>query len=101
LLLYFTLHQRWIGNAPFADIAVIWARNSETSQINAFIVRKGNPGFRCVQGPGEGTQGCGWDELRVAQCGAAAPAQHGVAATLLSASRPCARHVAALHPSLL
>ncbi|KAI3435869.1 hypothetical protein D9Q98_001927 [Chlorella vulgaris] len=52
--------KRWIGNAPFADIAVIWARNSETSQINAFVVRKGNPGFsatkmqnkialRCVQ----------------------------------------------------
>ncbi|EFN54177.1 hypothetical protein CHLNCDRAFT_24792 [Chlorella variabilis] len=52
--------KRWIGNATWADIAVIWARNSETSQVNAFIVRKGNPGYsatkmenkialRCVQ----------------------------------------------------
>ena len=37
--------KRWIGNATFADVAVIWARNSETSQVNAFIVRKGNPGY--------------------------------------------------------
>lgn len=38
--------QRWIGNATWADVAIIWARNSETNQVNAFIVRKGNPGYR-------------------------------------------------------
>lgn len=52
--------KRWIGNATWADVAIIWARNSETNQVNAFIVRKGNPGYsakkmvnkialRCVQ----------------------------------------------------
>ncbi|KAI7841971.1 hypothetical protein COHA_004498 [Chlorella ohadii] len=52
--------KRWIGNAPWCDIAIIWARNSESGQVNAFIVRKGNPGYsakkmenkialRCVQ----------------------------------------------------
>ncbi|PSC71354.1 Acyl-coenzyme A oxidase peroxisomal [Micractinium conductrix] len=53
--------KRWIGNAPWCDVAVIWARNQESSAVNAFIVRcKENPGYsakkmenkialRCVQ----------------------------------------------------
>ena len=41
--------KRWIGNATFADIVVVWARNSETKEINAFIVRKGTPGFRTTK----------------------------------------------------
>ena len=27
--------KRWIGNATFADIAVIWARNAQTGQVTA------------------------------------------------------------------
>ncbi|BDA45206.1 Glutaryl-CoA dehydrogenase, mitochondrial [Coccomyxa sp. Obi] len=38
--------KRWIGNATFADVIVIWARSSETQQVNAFIVRKGARGLR-------------------------------------------------------
>lgn len=38
--------KRWIGNAPFADVLVVWARNTSTNSVNAFIVRKGNPGLR-------------------------------------------------------
>lgn len=38
--------KRWIGNGTWADVTVVWARNSETNQVNAFIVRKGNPGLR-------------------------------------------------------
>ncbi|MEW5306864.1 MAG: hypothetical protein WDW38_005749 [Sanguina aurantia] len=38
--------KRWIGNGTFADITCVWARNSETKQINCFIVNKGTPGFR-------------------------------------------------------
>ncbi|KAK9811338.1 hypothetical protein WJX72_002092 [[Myrmecia] bisecta] len=52
--------KRWIGNATFAEVVVIWARNLDTNQVNAFVVRKGTPGFttskienkialRCVQ----------------------------------------------------
>lgn len=41
--------KRWIGNGTFADIAVIWAKNEETGQVNAFIVRKGNPGFKATK----------------------------------------------------
>lgn len=41
--------KRWIGNAPFADVIIVWARNEETQAVNAFIVRKDNPGFRCTK----------------------------------------------------
>lgn len=52
--------KRWIGNATFAEIVVVWARNLDTKQINAFVVHKGSKGFatskienkialRCVQ----------------------------------------------------
>ncbi len=40
----FAIHTR-AGNATFADIVVIWARNLDTKQVNAFIVKKGTPGF--------------------------------------------------------
>jgi len=38
--------KRWIGNATFADWVVIWARNNETNQVNAFVVKKGSKGFK-------------------------------------------------------
>ena len=41
--------KRWIGNGTFADVIVVWARNEETKGVNAFIVRKGNPGFRATK----------------------------------------------------
>ncbi|WP_029215610.1 acyl-CoA dehydrogenase family protein [Kallotenue papyrolyticum] len=37
--------KRWIGNASFADVTVIWARDSETGQVSGFLVEKGTPGF--------------------------------------------------------
>ncbi len=30
--------KRWIGNATMADLAIIFARNTETDQVNAFVV---------------------------------------------------------------
>lgn len=27
--------KRWIGNATFADVIVIWARNNETNQVSS------------------------------------------------------------------
>lgn len=41
--------KRWIGNGTFADVTIIWARNEESRQVNAFIVRKGNPGHRTTK----------------------------------------------------
>src|ERR671921_1004883 len=36
--------KRWIGNASFADIIVIWARDDEDN-VGGFIVEKGMPGY--------------------------------------------------------
>ena len=41
--------KRWIGNATFAEVVVIWARSSVSGQVNAFVVRKGTPGFRTTK----------------------------------------------------
>jgi glutamine synthetase len=38
--------KRWIGNSTFADVAIIFARNTRTNQINGFIVKKGAPGLQ-------------------------------------------------------
>lgn len=37
--------KKWIGNATFADINVIWARDEESGQVKGFVVGKENPGF--------------------------------------------------------
>lgn len=37
--------KKWIGNATFSDITIIWARNLDDNQVKGFIVKKDNPGF--------------------------------------------------------
>lgn len=37
--------KKWIGNATFADLNVIWARDVESNQAKGFVVMKDNPGF--------------------------------------------------------
>jgi len=37
--------KRWIGNATFADLTVIWARDVDDHQVKGFVVEKGTPGF--------------------------------------------------------
>ena len=37
--------KKWIGNATFADINVIWARDEASGQVKGFLVGKENPGF--------------------------------------------------------
>ncbi|CAL5422775.1 unnamed protein product [Camellia sinensis] len=41
--------KRWIGNSTFADVLVIFARNTSTNQINAFIVKKDAPGLQATK----------------------------------------------------
>lgn len=38
--------KKWIGNATFADVIVIWARDETTNQVKGFLVRKENPGYK-------------------------------------------------------
>jgi glutaryl-CoA dehydrogenase len=37
--------KKWIGNATFADLCVVWARDVSDGQVKAFVVEKGTPGF--------------------------------------------------------
>jgi acyl-CoA oxidase len=41
--------KRWIGNSTFADLLVMFARNTSTNQINGFIVKKGSPGLKVTK----------------------------------------------------
>src|SRR3954469_20419309 len=41
--------KRWIGNATFADLVVVWARDAETDQVLGFIVEKDTPGFSATK----------------------------------------------------
>jgi len=36
--------KKWIGNASFADVVIVWARDDD-GQVGGFIVPKGTPGF--------------------------------------------------------
>lgn len=38
--------KKWIGNATFADLTIIWARDTDSGHVKGFIVRKDNPGFK-------------------------------------------------------
>lgn len=37
--------KKWIGNATFADVTVIWAKDVADGEVKGFLVRKGTPGF--------------------------------------------------------
>ena len=38
--------KKWIGNATFSDVTVIWARDIADNQVKGFLVEKDSPGFR-------------------------------------------------------
>jgi glutaryl-CoA dehydrogenase len=40
--------KKWIGNASFADLVIIWARDVETDRVLGFVVEKDTPGFSTV-----------------------------------------------------
>jgi glutaryl-CoA dehydrogenase len=37
--------KKWIGNATFADLTVVWARDVADQQVKSFVVEKETPGF--------------------------------------------------------
>ena len=37
--------KKWIGNASFADLVIIWARDVEDEQVKGFVVEKGTEGM--------------------------------------------------------
>jgi glutaryl-CoA dehydrogenase len=41
--------KRWIGNATFSDLTVIWAKSAEDGQVKGFIVPNSTPGFSATK----------------------------------------------------
>lgn len=37
--------KKWIGNATFADVTIIWAKDVDDGEVKGFLVRKDTPGF--------------------------------------------------------
>ena len=37
--------KKWIGNAAFADLVIIWARDTDDEQVKGFVVEKGTDGM--------------------------------------------------------
>lgn len=37
--------KKWIGNATFADVIIIWAEDEDDKQVKGFLVKKENPGL--------------------------------------------------------
>jgi glutaryl-CoA dehydrogenase len=51
--------KKWIGNASFSDVAVIWARTEE-GKISGFLVETENPGFQADVLPRKASQRAAW-----------------------------------------
>ena len=45
--------KRWIGNATFADVTIVWAQDDQTGQVSGFLVEKGTPGFNTTKMTGK------------------------------------------------
>src|SRR4030095_12941738 len=37
--------KKWIGNATFSDLTIVWARDVDDNQVKGFIVENKTPGF--------------------------------------------------------
>ncbi|HEU4456459.1 MAG TPA: acyl-CoA dehydrogenase family protein [Longimicrobium sp.] len=51
--------KRWIGNASFADVVVVWARGDD-GEVGGFLVEKGTPGFRAEVMTGKTSKRAVW-----------------------------------------
>src|SRR5215471_11942846 len=41
--------KKWIGNATFADLVIVWARDTADNQVKGFVVEKGTDGFAAAK----------------------------------------------------
>jgi glutaryl-CoA dehydrogenase len=42
-------HKKWIGNATFGDLTVIWAKDVDDGQVKGFVVANDSPGFSATK----------------------------------------------------
>jgi glutaryl-CoA dehydrogenase len=52
--------KRWIGNGTVADVAVVWARDTEDGQVKGFLVERGAPGYHATAISGKGSLRAIW-----------------------------------------
>ncbi len=41
--------KKWSGNAPFADLNIVFARDVSDNQVKAFVVERGTPGYHVTK----------------------------------------------------
>jgi glutaryl-CoA dehydrogenase len=86
--------KRWIGNATFADLMVVWARDG-AGDVGAYVVEKGTPGVEAALIEGKVAKRASWQadvtlaDVRVpAENRLAGAAGFDDAARVLAAARP-------------
>jgi glutaryl-CoA dehydrogenase len=52
--------KKWIGNASFADVVIIWARDEADGHVKGFLVEKGSPGFTATVITGKTSKRAVW-----------------------------------------
>jgi glutaryl-CoA dehydrogenase len=78
--------KKWIGNASFADVAVIWAKTDD-GRISGFLVEGDNPGYHPEVLPRKASQRAAWQtHIRLEDChvpeSAHLPGASGLGSTL-------------------
>ena len=86
--------KRWIGNATFADVMVVWARDA-SDDVGAYVVEKGTPGVEAELITGKVAKRASWQadvtfsDVRVpAENRLAEASSFDDAARVLAAARP-------------
>jgi glutaryl-CoA dehydrogenase len=69
--------KRWIGNASFADVVIVWARD-EAGDVGGFLVEKGTPGFATTVMTGKVAKRAVW-QTDIALSGVRIPAENRLA----------------------
>ncbi len=85
--------KRWIGNASFADLVIVWARDDE-GKVGGFVIPKGTPGFQASVMSGKTAKRAVW-QADITLEGVRVPADHrlansngfGATARVLAATR--------------
>ena len=90
--------KKWIGNASFADVTIIWARG-EDGQVGGYLVEKGTPGFHTEVITGKTSLRAVW-QAEIALDGVRVPADEPAAGLPLVPRRRARADPHALHRGL-
>jgi glutaryl-CoA dehydrogenase len=69
--------KRWIGNASFADLVIVWARDDD-GKVAGFVVPKGTPGFQASVMSGKTAKRAVW-QADITLDGVRVPTDHRLA----------------------